>query len=69
VTLKLIYQRELEEKLGKCRQTIHRWERAGNFPRRRLIGKNSVAWIESEVDAWIESRDQAGGKKPAQAVK
>jgi hypothetical protein len=30
------------------------------FPRGRMIGPNSRAWTESEVDAWIKSRPTAG---------
>lgn len=64
MSLKLITQRELEQKLKKVRQTIRRWELEGDFPKRRRIGKNSVAWLESEVDAWIESRALGCGQKP-----
>lgn len=27
-------------------------ERSGRFPRRVRLGHSSVAWIESEIDAW-----------------
>lgn len=33
--------------------TIWRMEKAGIFPKRRLIGKRAVAWLESEVMAWL----------------
>jgi len=33
-------------------------ERNGKFPRRRQISSNSVGWLKSEVDAWVESREQ-----------
>lgn len=70
MTLKLIKLRQVQDKVGNpSRATIHRWERAGLFPQRKKLGENSVAWLESDIDAWIESRAQAGGKKPTQAVK
>jgi len=37
-------------------------ERAGEFPRRFLIGRRCVAWHLREVLAWIESRRAAAGK-------
>lgn len=47
---------ELQNLTGKSRSSIWRDERAGLFPRRKKIGKSSVAWLESEIRAWIESR-------------
>lgn len=62
MTLKLIKLRQVQEKVGNpSRASINRWEAAGQFPRRRQCGRNSVAWIESEIEAWIESRSYALG--------
>lgn len=36
--------------------TLLRWEANGRFPRRVRLGGTSVAWLKSEVDAWIEAR-------------
>ncbi len=38
------------------RQHIGRLERAGKFPRRVQLGENRVAWLESEIEAWIAER-------------
>ena len=35
---------------------IWRLERQGKFPRRIKIGPNRVAWLLSEVSAWIEGK-------------
>ncbi len=35
---------------------IWRLERDGKFPRRIKIGPNRVAWLLSEVSAWIEGK-------------
>jgi len=56
MTEKLIRFPKVREKTGKSRTSIWRDERAGLFPRRRRVGANSVAWLESEVDAWITTR-------------
>ena len=37
------------------RSTIYNMMKAGTFPRSRRVGKQSVVWIESEVNGWIES--------------
>lgn len=40
------------------RKHLYELEKAGRFPRRIKLGPNSVAWIESEVEAWISERIQ-----------
>lgn len=40
---------------GLSSSTIWRMEKEGRFPLRRLIGKRAVAWLDSEVQAWIKS--------------
>lgn len=37
-------------------QHIARLEAAGKFPRRVRLGPNRVAWLLSEVDAWMSER-------------
>ena len=44
---------------NKSRVTIWRWVRDGNFPKPRQIGPNSIGWLESEINGWIESRISA----------
>ena len=37
---------------------VHIWrlEKAGEFPLRVHLGANRVAWVEAEIDDWIESK-------------
>ncbi|NJL26516.1 MAG: AlpA family phage regulatory protein [Thermoanaerobaculia bacterium] len=42
--------------MGVSRATIWRWERWGVLPPRRRLGPNTVAWVEAEIQAFIESR-------------
>ena len=35
---------------------IWRLERSGDFPRRVRLGGNRVAWLQSEVNSWVESK-------------
>ncbi len=56
---------EVIGKVGLSRPTIWRLERAGEFPRRRQLGRNSVGWVEDEIEQWMQSRvvvaDDSGG--------
>jgi prophage regulatory protein len=56
MTAKLIRLTKVQEKTGLSRTSIWRAERVGTFPKRRRLGPNSVAWIEAEIDTWINSR-------------
>ena len=35
---------------------LWRLEKAGRFPKRVPLSPSRIAWIESEVDAWIKKR-------------
>ena len=35
---------------------VDRLEKAGRFPRRVRLAESTVAWVESEVDAWSAAR-------------
>jgi prophage regulatory protein len=50
---RLLSRREVMDLTGVSYPTIWSWMRAGKFPRARAIGNLKVAWIESEVSAWI----------------
>jgi prophage regulatory protein len=54
--MKFLRRSEVVERTGLSYPTIWRYERAGKFPSRRELGPNSVAWLEHEIDKWIESR-------------
>ncbi|MGA7328313.1 MAG: AlpA family phage regulatory protein [Rhodomicrobium sp.] len=42
--------------IGYTAEHLRRLEAAGKFPRRIKIGENRVAWLESEIDAWIAQK-------------
>jgi len=44
------------EKTSLGRTAIWKLEKSGGFPKRRRVGPNRVAWLESEVEAWMEAR-------------
>ena len=55
---RLVSKKELKTVLGipYSHQHIARLEKAGQFPKRIRLGQNRVAWMQSEVEAWIEER-------------
>jgi prophage regulatory protein len=55
---RLVSKRELRTVCGipYTPQHIARLEAAGKFPKRVQLGPNRVAWLWSEVDAWICER-------------
>ena len=54
---RIIPYEDLEEK-GVPYSKPHLWrlERAGKFPKRVPVGASRYAYIEAEIDAWINSR-------------
>jgi len=53
---RLLRVREVMQMTAVSRATIHRLERAGDFPRRRRLAGHSVAWLEGEVREWVATR-------------
>ena len=46
----------VRDRTGKSNTTLYRMINAGEFPKPVPIGKHRVAYLESEVNAWMESR-------------
>lgn len=57
-TKRLLKRPEVREKTSLSDSELYRQIGAGTFPRPIRLTPNgrAVAWLESEVDAWIESR-------------
>lgn len=55
---RLVSKKELRTVCGipYTPQHIARLEAAGKFPKRVKLGPNRVAWLLSEVDAWVNER-------------
>lgn len=47
---------EVEARTGLKRSLIYRLESEGTFPRRVKLTERASAWVEAEVDAFIEAR-------------
>jgi len=53
---------EVMSRVGLSRPTIWRMERDNEFPRRHQLGRNSVGWLEGEIENWIRSREVVGNQ-------
>lgn len=57
-TGKLLGVKTVVQKTSLSASTIRRLEMRGQFPERRRISVGRVAWLESEVDQWLENRSK-----------
>jgi len=56
---RLLTIREVEAFARLSKPTIYILVKRGEFPRQLRLGPNRVAWLKSEVLAWIEDRAAA----------
>ena len=52
-------QLQTEKGVNYSRTHIARLEKEGSFPKRIKLGANSVAWVEKEVDVWLNKKKRA----------
>jgi prophage regulatory protein len=64
--LRFLRLSEVRNRVPYSRATIYRLITAGQFPQPYSLGARAVAWLESDVTAWIEARlsAQAPGANP-----
>lgn len=64
-TVKILRMRAVAAKLGIARSTIYDWLNAKSprhdpaFPKPYPLGRQSVGWLESELDEWVLQRKAA----------
>ena len=56
MTVKLIRISGVMEMTGKSRSGIYADITNGSFPNKVSIGAKSVAWLESDITEWIQSK-------------
>ena len=54
---RFIREDEVRRITGLSRTTRWRLEREGYFPKRRRITPNAIAWLETEITEWMQSRE------------
>ena len=53
---RLIRLKEVQNRVGLGRSTIYRWMDEGKFPRPHSLGGYAVAWLEADIDSWIDKQ-------------
>jgi prophage regulatory protein len=53
---RFIRLKEVMKKTGLSRATVYRFVGMGTFPSSCSIGDRAVAWVEADVDLWIEQK-------------
>lgn len=53
---RLIRMPEVCNRIGVGRSTLYKMIHAANFPAPKQLGGRTVAWLESDIDAWIDSK-------------
>lgn len=62
LSLRLLRRVAVERKTGLSRSSIYRLMAAGDFPLPVRLSTHAKAWVESEVDEWINERVSASRK-------
>ncbi len=57
---RLLRLTDVRERVPYSRSTIYQLIAEGKFPKPISLGGRAVAWVEDDVDAWIEARIESG---------
>ena len=53
--LSILRRKQVEARTGLSRSTIYQRIAEGSFPKPISLGARAVGWLESEIEAWLES--------------
>jgi prophage regulatory protein len=56
VQSELMLAPEIDARVPYSRAHLYRLEGQGEFPKRKRIGANRIAWVRSEVEQWLAER-------------
>ena len=59
---RLIRRPEVQRRVALGRSAIYEKMARGEFPKPVHLGDRAVAWVESEIDQWVEDRISARGE-------
>jgi hypothetical protein len=65
----LRYQDLVARGILRNRATLANWIEKCGFPKGRMIGPNSRAWTEEEIDAWLSSRSSENTTQKRGAIR
>ncbi len=54
--MRFLKLKEVMEKTALSRSAIYRKMNDAEFPKSVSLGERAIAWVESEVDEWMEKR-------------
>jgi prophage regulatory protein len=54
--MKALKLSEVQKRVPRSRSRIYEDMAKGEFPRPVKLGPRSVAWLESDIDAWLAAR-------------
>ena len=63
MTPRLIKLKEVLYMTGLGRSSIYKFMDEGGFPQSISLGARAVAWQQSEIETWIESKINARGSR------
>lgn len=52
----LLRRPQVQQRTGLSRSTLYQYIKDGDFPAPIPLGTRAVAWLESDVSAWITAR-------------
>ena len=47
---------EVDARVPYSRAHLYRLEDQGEFPKRKRIGANGIAWVRAEIERWLADR-------------
>lgn len=54
--MRFISMKEVMHKTSLARSTIYKYLAEGGFPKSASLGANKVAWLESDIEEWMEEK-------------
>jgi prophage regulatory protein len=69
VNPKLLRLPRVKESVALSRTSIYRLISLGQFPKPINLGARAVAWLESDIDSWIQSKVDAAFAQSSETAK
>ena len=57
MTERILRRPDVEARTGLSRSTIYEWVKRGKFPQPVALGARLVGWRESDIEAWMATRE------------
>jgi prophage regulatory protein len=61
--LRLLRLPRVKDRVGLGRSSIYALMSRGQFPQSVSLGSRAMAWLESDVDAWIQTKVDAAARE------